>query len=804
MKNLFLSSAIFASILFFYSLNINAQHANANSNNVREKYSQVRIFASSHNDFAKIGNAGLFLDGGVNYKNQYFETWLSESEIKLLQLSGVPYMVTVDDWMKYYNSFPKMTQGEIYTAIQKSRQDYNVSHSIYGTMGGHLKVAEMINKLDSLRIQYPSLVSAKFSIGNSYENRPMWTVRIAKNPDGPSGRPELWFNGVTHAREPLGMENVLYYVYWLVENYNIDPVATYILNNREIYWTPIINVDGYFYNETTNPSGGGMWRKNRTPQSGATGVDLNRNYGTYNFWNSSNGGSSTSPSSDTYRGTAPFSEPETQNYRNFVNSRNFRVQFDYHSYGNYLIKPWGWCDPLPTPDDAVYNEFGNDMVSVNNYRFGTTYQTLNYYIRGGNVDWLYSSDSTGHNYHIYGMLPEIGIIGFWPPMSNILPEAQSCLFMNTYYSLVAGPYVKLLNSGLNKISYLQNETGNIKVLFRNKGLVNAQNIKVEFTPLSGSLNVPVQIYTKASLGSLVSDSVTFNFTIGAACPNNSALTARLRIKQNDTITMFDNNINIFVGTGYTVLADSAENGTSNWTTMTNFAVVTNKFLSPTHSFKGSCVSNSVGQMVSVPLNVSSYPAVYLSFYQKFALESLHDYGFVDVSGNNGASWQRVGSFNGKDSSAWKFQSFNLTPFVSGSNNMLVRFRDSCDASVNWDGWYIDNIRITGYELVPMNISGIGNYPSVFSLSQNYPNPFNPVTKISFDIPKQTFVSLKIYDILGREVITLVNEVKTPGSYSVDFNAGSNNGQGLELSGGVYFYRLQSADFTDIKRMLLIK
>ena len=88
-------------------------------------------------------------------------------------------------------------------------------------------------------------------------------------------------------------------------------------------------------------------------------------------------------------------------------------------------------------------------------------------------------------------------------------------------------------------------------------------------------------------------------------------------------------------------------------------------------------------------------------------------------------------------------------------------------------------------------------PSTYSLNQNYPNPFNPVTKINFAIPKQGLVSLKIYDVLGRQVRTLVNEVKAPGSYSVDFN-------GADLSSGVYFYRLESNGFTDIKKMMLIK
>jgi hypothetical protein len=88
-------------------------------------------------------------------------------------------------------------------------------------------------------------------------------------------------------------------------------------------------------------------------------------------------------------------------------------------------------------------------------------------------------------------------------------------------------------------------------------------------------------------------------------------------------------------------------------------------------------------------------------------------------------------------------------------------------------------------------------PLKYSLSQNYPNPFNPVTKINFSIPKQGFVTLKVYDMLGREIRSLVNETKQPGNYSVDFN-------GANLSSGVYFYRLESNDFTSIKRMVLIK
>ena len=88
-------------------------------------------------------------------------------------------------------------------------------------------------------------------------------------------------------------------------------------------------------------------------------------------------------------------------------------------------------------------------------------------------------------------------------------------------------------------------------------------------------------------------------------------------------------------------------------------------------------------------------------------------------------------------------------------------------------------------------------PQVYSLSQNYPNPFNPVTNIKFSIPVSGNVKLVLFDILGRVVKTLVNDVKPAGNYVVDFNAS-------ELSSGAYFYRLESGGFTETKKMLLVK
>ena len=101
----------------------------------------------------------------------------------------------------------------------------------------------------------------------------------------------------------------------------------------------------------------------------------------------------------------------------------------------------------------------------------------------------------------------------------------------------------------------------------------------------------------------------------------------------------------------------------------------------------------------------------------------------------------------------------------------------------------------------LNISDF-NFPSKFSLYQNYPNPFNPVTKIKYDIAKQGNVSLSIYDIKGRKIISLVNKQQEAGTYSVLWNG--RNDFGENLPGGLYIYRIESGSFLSTKKLLYIK
>jgi len=145
-------------------------------------------------------------------------------------------------------------------------------------------------------------------------------------------------------------------------------------------------------------------------------------------------------------------------------------------------------------------------------------------------------------------------------------------------------------------------------------------------------------------------------------------------------------------------------------------------------------------------------------------------------------WVNVGFINGNGNSAsvnnYSFEDRNLN---SGKYNYRLK---QIDYNGNFKFYDLENEVVVGV-------------PDKYSLSQNYPNPFNPNTTIKYDLPKAGVVTVKIYDVNGREMRTLLNENKEAGYYTIQFNAS-------DLSSGVYFYRIQSADFVSTKKMVLLK
>ncbi len=149
-------------------------------------------------------------------------------------------------------------------------------------------------------------------------------------------------------------------------------------------------------------------------------------------------------------------------------------------------------------------------------------------------------------------------------------------------------------------------------------------------------------------------------------------------------------------------------------------------------------------------------------------------------------WEDIGFVNGNGTTAeMKSYSFTDNNIYRGTYKYRLK-------QIDFDGKYKYS------EEVEVSV----NAPATFALQQNYPNPFNPTTNIEYRILNKEYVTLKVYDILGNEVATLVNEEKPAGAYTVRFNSHSDEGQ--NLSSGVYFYRLQAGEYSSTKKLILMK
>ncbi len=871
-----------------------------------QNYKEVKIYLDSQEQISTLYTLGLEFDHFKWDKDNSITTFISDREFEILESSSFRFDVLIDDWYSYYSNLPKLSESEKQYFMQMSKENYNVEGFGYGSMGGFFTLAEINARLDSMYMLYPNIITQKFQIGTSIQGRPIYAVKISDNPNVNESEPQVQLNALIHAREPQAMMTIMYYMYYLLENYGTDPEVTYLVNNREIYFIPCINPDGYEYNRQTNPSGGGMWRKNRRLNSdNSYGVDLNRNFGY--MWGINNTGSSGTPSSDTYRGTAPFSEPETQAIRDFTNTKSFKTTLNYHTYSNLLLYPWGYVS-TPTPDNAIFVEYSTDMVAYNGYENGQPPIIL-YDVNGSSDDWMYGEQTSKPK--IFAMTPEVGSTGFWPTQAEIFPLAIENLKPNLYITWVAGAYVSVVNPGFSQQYF--NPGDNVQLLIpsvRNKGLSDAQNVTLslssdnpEITITNGTINVGnVAARTSLNLNQ------SFAFTIGNI-PGD--VTVKMLITTStDGVPMRVDTMRFIVGTPVLLLADTTNNINTLWTITATpstpaWGITTATYYSAPNSYTdsqtGSYSNSATVTMTSKdPINLSSYSNPKLSFWTRWDIENNWDYGQVKLSTNNGSSWTPLqglytnpgtGSFqpNGEPlydgtQTNWVREEISLTGLTSSQNKL--RFELKTDGSITKDGWYVDDISIYVFAVVPVELSsftataltnsvelnwitstetnnsgfeiqrktldgnsewakigfvegngtstemntysfidknpsrGINlyrlkqidydgsykifnsvavnfNQPFEFSLHQNYPNPFNPTTVISWQLPVGSHQTLKVFDILGNEVVTLVDEFREAGSYKVEFNASA-------LPSGVYYYKLSAGNFSDVKKMMVVK
>ena len=806
-------------ITLLFSLSIHSQN-----------YRQVKIYLNTSKDIETLIEAGLEFDHLHFTKDNAITVFLDEDEYSGLQATSFRYEVLIDDWYGYYNNLPKLTDSEKAELIAKSKIEMNVSGFGYGSMGGFYTLAEVNSELDTMKLLFPNLITTKASIGNSIENRPIYMVKISDNPQIDENEPEILYTALHHAREPESMMQMIYFMYYLLENYSTDPSVQYLVNNRELFFVPVINPDGYEYNRTTNPSGGGMWRKNRRNNGGSYGVDLNRNYGPYAYWNAPNGGSSTTPSSDTYRGTAPFSEPETNNIKNFLSTRKFENALNYHTYGNYLIFPYGALNH-ETPDSLIFREYAVDMTAYNNYTYGTDLQTVNYSTRGNSDDYFYDGDIVLNSGKIFAMTPEVGTTGFWPSQAEIFPLAIENVLPNLYYAWVAGGFVEMITPNYSKQYFMPGDNVLMTPEFRNKGLSTANNISIELTSLNANATVTVGTASFDSIAAQGTTPVTtpLSFIVSSAAQSEAVIKLLLITRTNDVV-MKNDTLSLTVGKPTFIFADTTNNPFTLWTitgtptSAPKWAATTSTFNSAPNSYTDSpsgnyIASSTVTMTLTNPINLIGYSSPRLTFYTKYDFENDWDYGQVEISTNNGASWiplsgqytnSGTGSFQPTGEplydgtlTDWVREEISLTPYLS--SQFKIRFELKSDVSIQKDGWYVDDIGIIYYsansvELTSFTtlIEGLYNGTSMVSDTvtvelRNTSTPYSLIdqTKIPLDSNGQgtgrfyNAINGAPYYLIVKhrnavETWSAVPQTFTSNTLTYDFTTGQNKAYGNNL------------------------
>jgi len=771
------------------------------SSQLQPRYSRVRIFLDGKNPLT-LFQTGIEPCGG-NAKEGWVITETSSEELAGISAAGFRYEVLIGDVQKFYADRSRKSLNQLrnpaLTTDLAIEWPVPLNFSL-GSCGGFLTVDDMNAQLDQMRSLYPNLITVKHTLSDSIttiEGRPVYFVKISKNPDINENEPQVLYTGMHHAREPIGMQHLLYYMWYLLENYAGNTEVQNVLNNTELYFVPVFNVDGYTYNITNTPAGGGMWRKNRRNSGGGNfGVDINRNYGY--MWGYDNSGSSPDPTSEIYRGTGPFSEPETRMMKYFCQGHTFRIAINYHSFADDFLYAWGWS-PIPTPDDSLFSTYAAVMTKENNYTYGPGNTTI-YPTNGGSDDWMYGDQTTKPL--ILSYTPEIGnsTDGFWPDPSRIIPLCQENMLASFMAAKLVGQYGKI-------------DDASSFFIYQNYGYLNFDvtrlgmqpgDFTVSVTPLGNafsSVGSPVAINGLAKLEKRT-DSIVYQLAPGRLVGD----TIRYVLTLDNGLYTIKDTVSRIYGFPYPVFTDHL-NTRNNWsgtwdlTTTSYYSAPTSMTDSPlgnyaANSNKSTSLLNSIS-LVPSPLTI-------LEFRAHWAVEAGYDYVQLKISDNNGVSWTPLagkythpGSLNqayGEPvydgiQSDWMREDISLNAYQG--KNIKIRFTLRSDAGTEMDGYYFDDIFISNL-LDPTSVPEIQAGSATLGIPS--PNPAHTRVRVNYSLPLTAEQPvIRVYSTAGVEMAsTVIMQQAGWVEYAVD-----------QWPAGIYYIRIEVPGIPSQVRKLVV-
>lgn len=693
MKKSILFPVFLFCFLFFYGQN-------------NESYSKIKINISDWNQLTLLAKSGVNLENLDFSKGAFIIGEFSESEIQSIDNLNLNYEILIPDMTKFYLERNKNLSIDAINNKLKTDKNYKLtpSHFHLGSMGGYLTLNEIYTEINEMNQLYPDLISDTIPISNTNttNGNKIYYVKLESTVQMSIQKPQVLLTALTHAREPAGMQQLIYFMWYLLENYNTNPEVKYLVDHLDLYFVPCVNPDGYRFNQTQSPNGGGMWRKNRTFNgNNSWGVDLNRNYGYQ--WGYDNIGSSNMGDDETYRGTTPFSEVETQQIKLLCETNQFSLAINNHCYGNMLIYPWGYL-PTINPDSALFRQYAQLLTEQNHFIYGTCYEVLNYTANGGSSDWFYGEQTTKNR--IIEFSPEAGDSwnGFWPAMDQIEGICHDYLPMNLALLRLALPYAKWNDLSAPVVSTTQTQ---IPFSITSLGNIDQSTFHVSFSPITSNI---------LSFG----DSVTFsNMEILETISDSIMIQLDNSIHQGDSIVF-----EVRVNNGYFTYTDTVIKYFGNVTYLVNddctdfnawnspmWNLTASDYHSPSTSITDSPNGNYYdSNFSSVQLNntidLTGCVYAYLDFYAKWALEYNFDFVQILISSDGGNTWTPMASNHSLIGGAfqdtgnpvyhgfqneWVHEMIPLTDFIG--EQIKIQFIIQSDQSQNYDGFYFDDFHV---------------------------------------------------------------------------------------------------------------
>ena len=758
-----------------------------------QRYSKVKVYLDETHSIDQLARLGLEVDHGEYRPNVHLVNAFSEWEIQQIHDSGFLMDTLISDLKADFlrrnqqdqsTNFRGQACNDESIAVYDTPINYN-----YGSMGGYHTYQEMLDILDDMAAKYPNIFKAKTPITSAYtthEGREIFWVKISDNPNEDEDEPEVLYTALHHAREPNSLSQMIFYIWYLLENYETNEEVKYLVDNVEMYFIPCVNPDGYVYNETTNPQGGGFWRKNRRDNGDGTfGVDLNRNY-PYK-WGYDDDGSSPNPSSETYRGPAPASEPEVQMVMEFCNSHQFQLALNYHTWGNLFIYPWGYVDG-PSPDDAIFKGFAKAMVNENNFLSGYGSETVGYIVNGDSDDWMYGEQTSKGK--MLSMTPEVGP-GFWPTQIQIDELNKTTTTMNLTMAALTLNYGLIKPQGDLIINQLN---GSIDYSIQKLGL-KLGLLSVSLAPVSNNI-LSVGSSDNFGLFNLEETTANINYNLDPAIQDGEEVRFKLVLDNGE----FQWEIpieRIYSSTLQTIFIDPVDDF-SQWGGFGSWDTTDEDFHSPSTSITDSphaeYANNTANETeMAEPVQLQNAVAAYLTFWTKWDIEADYDYVQVLLSVDGSAPIPLCGKYTQPGvgpqpfdepvydgvQSSWVFEEIKLTQYIplNGNGSFKVLFRLFSDGFVTGDGFYFDDLTIT---TVQETVSILSDFdPTDLRLSSR-PNPAKDYVYLDLggilaNVPDFT---LQVTNSLGQ--LVHVEKIRDLGVIKLDIN---------NWPAGLYLYNL---------------